>query len=204
MMLVIRSCILVLALSLAHPTSSTAASPAEAVINKFHDDLLSIMKRSESLGTRGRFDQLLAPIERAFHVPLVTVWVTGSHWQKAQKGDQMALIDAAKRYSAGEIAVIFDAYNGETFETLGSQDIPDGSVLVRTRLNRPQSSDLALSYRVRQFGDRWRVVDVLLGGKISQVVKRREEYARILSNEGLKGLTTLLNAKTEEILSKGN
>ena len=58
-----------------------------------------------------------------------------------------------------------------------------------------------MTYRLRKFGEKWRIIDVLLDGTISQLIKRRDEYRRTLEDSGIAGLTNLLNAKADEILA---
>ena len=113
----------------------------------------------------------------------------------------MHLIQAARRMGAGELAVLFSGYGGETFDTTGTQGIKDGSVLVETELVRKAESNVKLTYRLRKFGEEWRIIDVLLDGTISQLLKRRDEYRRTLEKSGVSGLTDLLNAKADEILA---
>ena len=60
-----------------------------------------------------------------------------------------------------------------------------------------------MTYRLRKFGEKWRIIDVLLDGTISQLIKRRDEYRRTLEDSGITGLTNLLNAKVDEILASG-
>ncbi|HBT41819.1 MAG TPA: hypothetical protein DEB21_07330, partial [Rhodospirillaceae bacterium] len=57
--------------------------------------------------------------------------------------------------------------------------------------------------RLRKFDEKWRIIDVLLDGTISQLIKRRDEYRRTLEDSGVAGLTNLLNAKADEILASG-
>ena len=61
--------------------------------------------------------------------------------------------------------------------------------------------DVDITYRVRKFDENWRIIDVLLDGTISQLVKRKDEYRRTLEDGGVSALTNLLNTKADEILA---
>lgn len=181
--------------------SVVRADGPEATVEALHNDLLSVMKDSEILGISGRYDKFLAQLDRYFHMPLMVSFVSGDHWSKADQQARKKLTKAARRIGAGELAVLFSGYSDETFKTIGTRLIKDGSVLVETELVRQSDSNVKLTYRVRKFGEKWRIIDVLLDGTISQLLKRRDEYRRTLEDSGIAGLTGLLNAKADEILA---
>ncbi|PIW27442.1 MAG: hypothetical protein COW30_10765 [Rhodospirillales bacterium CG15_BIG_FIL_POST_REV_8_21_14_020_66_15] len=193
--------ILALAVAIFVMASSAArAAGPEATVSAFHDDLISVMKDSESLGISGRYHKFLTQIDRYFHMPLMVSFVSGDHWVKAAPEARAKLYQAARRMSAGELAVLFSGYGGETFKTLRTRTIKDGSVLVETELDRKNDSNVKVTYRMREFGETWRIIDVMLDGAISQLIKRRDEYRRTLEDSGITGLTALLDAKADEIL----
>jgi phospholipid transport system substrate-binding protein len=182
------------------PSAARADGPA-ATVDAFHSDLLSVMKESETLGVSGRYKKFLEQLDRYFHMPLMVSFVSGEHWAKATSQARQNLNQAARRIGAGELAVLFSGYGGETFKTVGTRPIKDGSILVETELERRSDSNVKLTYRLRKFGESWRIIDVLLDGTISQLLKRRDEYRRTLEDSGIAGLTDLLNAKADEILT---
>ena len=183
--------------------SIVRADTPEAVVDAFHSDLLAVMKDSDNLGISGRYTKFLEHLDRYFHMPLMVSFVSGTHWAKADQDARRKLNDAARRLSAGELAVLFSGYGGETFKTVGTRPIKDGSVLVETELERKSDSNVKVTYRLRKFDEKWRIIDVLLDGTISQLIKRRGEYHRTLVDSGVAGLTNLLNAKADEILASG-
>lgn len=182
------------------PHIARADAPEDAV-EGFHSGLTGIMKEGKKIGISGRYNKFLKLSDKYFHIPLMVAFVSGENWTKADKEARMHLIQAARRMGAGELAVLFSGYGGETFSTLGAHGIKDGSVLVETELVRKAESNVKLTYRLRKFGNEWRIIDVLLDGAISQLLKRRDEYRRTLEQSGIDGLTALLNAKADEILA---
>ena len=182
------------------PQLARADAPQD-VVESFHAGLVSVMKDGKNLGISGRYNKFLKLSDSYFHIPLMVAFVSGDNWAKADKEARMHLIQAARRMGAGELAVLFSGYGGETFDTTGTQGIKDGSVLVETELVRKAESNVKLTYRLRKFGEEWRTIDVLLDGTISQLLKRRDEYRRTLEKSGVSGLTDLLNAKADEILA---
>lgn len=191
-----------LALVLVLGVSAARANPdaPTGLVEAFNQTLLDVMKHAKTLGVRGRYDKLLPAINKTFHIPLMAYFVTGPYWGKATKEQRHALIGAAERMSAGELAVLFDDYDGETFEIKGTRMLKDSSTLVETLINRRNDPPVKVDYRLRSFKSGWRVIDVILDGSISQLVKRKGEYAAILEKGGVARLTATLNAKADEIL----
>lgn len=175
-----------------------SAGPAP-MVEAFHEDLLAIMKSAKTLGVKGRYDRFLGLTDKYFDMPLMVRFVTGEHWAKAPEQVRNDVTAAARRLSAAELAVLFDSYSGETFKTVGVRDIQDKTMLVDTLLVRQGNDDIKVIYRARKVGGQWRIIDVLLDGAISQLIKRRDEYRRTLTDSGIPGLTKLLNAKADEI-----
>jgi len=196
-MLVLAGGLVALAIA---PSAARVDGP-EATVDAFHGDLLSVMKDSNNLGISGRYNKFLEHLDRYFHMPLMVSFVSGEHWAKASQEARRDLNNAARRIGAGELAVLFSGYGGETFKTTGTRTIKDGSILVETELERRSDSNVKLTYRLRKFDEKWRIIDVLLDGTISQLLKRRDEYRRTLEDNGIAGLTSLLNAKADEILA---
>ena len=57
--------------------------PARAVIQRFQENLLAVMKEAKSLGVTGRYQRLPPSTEEAFHLPLMIRVATGPLRRKA-------------------------------------------------------------------------------------------------------------------------
>ena len=179
-------------------------SGPEALVSAFHDGLIKVMRDAKNLGIRGRYEKSLTLLDKHFHMPLMVHFVTGEHWKSATKEQQRALLMAARSFSAGELAVLFSGFGGERFKTVRTRTIQDKSILVETSLVRPEADNVSVIYRTMKFGKNWRIIDVLLDGSISQLLKRKGEYRRTLKLGGVPALTELLQKKSAEILSDPN
>ena len=54
---------------------------------------------------------------------------------------------------------------------------------------------------MRPVKGRWRIVDVLLDGSISELAMRRSEYRRVLKKNGVDGLIQTLNSKAAQLVN---
>ena len=175
---------------------------ARAVIQRFQENLLAVMKEAKSLGVTGRYQRLQPRIEEAFHLPLMIRVATGSFWRKADKEQRSRLVAAFKRLSVSTYANRFDGYSGQVFEIVGQRPGPQKTVLVKTRIVSPGDSPARLTYVVKEFKGQWRIVDILLDNDISELAVRRSEYSRLLKKNGVDGLIAALNRKADGLIEE--
>lgn len=187
------------AMAVALPSAGRAQSNPAEIIEGFHATLLSVMREARQLGVRGRFARLEPVMAQVFDLPAMTRIAVGPPWTGFPAADQAALTAAFTRWSTATYANRFDGYSGESFQTLGSQTLPNGSILVRTRLNRTGGeAPVVLSYLLR--GNPPRVVDIYLTGTISELASRRAEFTTLIREGGLARVTRELQARTERLL----
>lgn len=170
-------------------------SPASAVVREFHDSLLGVMKRAESLGYRGRFEALSPALEQTFNLPIMARIVAGRYWGRFTPEQRAALTEAFSRMTKATYANRFDGYSGETFRIVGEVSIRGQALLVKSQLVKRDGEKVKLDYLLREFDSRWQVVDVYLKGSVSELATRRSEYSSVLRREGLDALIVMINGK---------
>ncbi len=184
-------------------TAARADAPgASTVVNSLQETLLSVMKNADSLGIKGRYDKLLPSLRDAYDFEKMTQFATGSSWASAPSEQRDDLVNAFTRMSASTYAARFNGYSGEHFETLGQRQGPRGSVLVDTQIVRTAEPPVAISYVMTETDGQWRIVDLLLEGKVSEMATRRSEYNPVLRKGGPDELTAALNAKADTLLAE--
>ena len=127
---------------------------------------------------------------------------TRPYWKTATKSQRRDLVTAFKRMNISTLATLFNKYGGEVFEPNGRKQGPQGTVLVETKLRSPDGGVHDLSYVLKQFKDRWKIVDVIVDRGISELAVRRSEYRQVLKRGGVNGLIRLLNAKADELIAQ--
>jgi phospholipid transport system substrate-binding protein len=183
------------ALALVLPAPVLAqADPAVAPVRALDDGLLQIMKAGKAAGKAGRTATIAPIVERAFDLPLMTRLAVGPSWTTIAPADQQALVSAFRRLTASQYAANFDGFSGESFTVAPQVESRGGDRLVRTTLNQPKGSPESLSYRLRDTGNGWRIIDVFYRNSISQLATRRSDFASILQSGGAKALVAHLNA----------
>ncbi len=194
--------LVVLAVVLTALPATAQEDPARVVVERFQQDLLAVMKEAKILGVKGRYERLEPKIEEAFHLSLMIRVATGSFWKKATEAQRSGLVAAFKRMSVSTYANQFDGYSGQVFEIVGQRPGPQKMILVKTRIVSPGDSPAKLTYVMKEFQGRWRIVDILLDNDISELAVRRSEYRRLLKKNGVDGLIATLNDKAGELVEE--
>jgi phospholipid transport system substrate-binding protein len=181
------------ALVLAAPLAAQANDPARAPVQTLDDGLLAIMKGGKTLGTAGRAARIAPVVDQTFDVALITRLSVGPDWLKVAPADQTALVAAMRRLTVAQYAANFDSYGGESFKIDPAVETRGSDKVVRTTLAAPKGDPVAISYRLRQSGGSWRIVDVYYKNAISQLATRRADFATIFAKGGAKALISHLN-----------
>ena len=184
---------LALALALSTPLLAQAGDPARAPVQALDAGLLQIMKAGKAAGQRGRVATIAPVVDRAFDIPLMTRLAVGPSWTTIAPADQTALVGAFRRLTASQYAANFDGWSGEAFAVDPQVESRGGDKLVRTTLTSPKGQPVAISYRLRDTGNGWRIIDVFYKNSISQLSTRRSDFASVLQSGGAKALVQHLD-----------
>jgi phospholipid transport system substrate-binding protein len=157
------------------------------------------MKEGRALGFEGRYQRLLPAMEDAFDLPQMARIVVGARWTKMSEAEQKQVVDLFREFSVSTYASEFSDFGGERFEIGGEQVQAGVGTIVETRLILTEGSPIALNYLLRQTPAGWRIVDIYLAGTISELARRRDEFASIIRNQGVDGLIALLKRKNQEL-----
>ena len=186
--------LLIAAALLAVPAAAIAQAedPARATVQALDEGLLGIMKAGKAAGVAGRAARIGPVVDRAFDLPLMTRLVVGPSWNGIAPADQTALVAAFRRMTIGQYARNFDGWSGETFAIAPQVEQRAGDKLVRTTLTG-SGAPVSISYRLRQSGGQWKIIDVFYKNAISQLATRRADFASVLASGGPKALIAHLD-----------
>lgn len=172
--------------------SAQAADPAQATVQQLNDSLIKVMKGGGTVQARSA---ALSPVlDRAFDLPLMTRLAVGPDWPSMAPADQDALVRGFRRMTISQYARNFDSWSGESFAMDPQVQQRGGDRLVRTTLNVPRQAPVAISYRLRQSGGVWKIIDVFYRNSISQIATRRADFASVLKKGGAASLVAHMDA----------
>jgi phospholipid transport system substrate-binding protein len=178
----------------AGPVLAQASDPAVSTVQSLDDALIATMKAGKAAGMTGRMARVGPALDRSYDLSLMTRLAVGPQWNSIAAGDQQALVAAFRRMTVAQYASNFDGYSGQSFVIAPQVEARGGDKLVRTTLKDPHGDDVAISYRLRQSGGGWKIVDVFYKNSISQIATRRSDFAASLQSGGAKALIAHLNA----------
>jgi len=185
------------------PAASAApADPAAARIEVFDQALISTLKEGPALGAKGRYRKLEPVIEDTFDLPVMTRFAVGPAWATMSPADQQALVKAFTRLSVASYAKNFARFDGERFDIEPTVQTRGADKVVQSHLTPGHGAPVSLTYRMRNAGGAWKIIDVYYGA-ISQLTTRRSDFAAPLASGGAKGLLEHLNSLADKLLSQG-
>ena len=193
--------VLVTAAWLVQPAGAQAGTQANAtqVVERVNDTLLEVMQGADSLGYQGRFEKLAPVLTESFDFGLMARVALGRHWKTLDETQRAQAVESFGRLSVATFAARFDGYGGETFKVIGEKSQRKDAILVKNRLLKRDGDQIPINYLVRQVDGEWRIVDVFLDAKYSELALKRSEYTSVVQREGFDGLIGIIEAKITQI-----
>jgi phospholipid transport system substrate-binding protein len=181
--------------------ASAAEKTAGGMVRSFQDGLGGVMQNAKQLGLKGRYDALAPIIEKSFHLPVMISSASRPYWRAASDDQRGRLIAAFRRMSISAVATLFDNYDGETFKVVRERDVEGPTVLVDTQIVPREDDPVDITYVTARIKDRWWIIDVIVGGGISEIAVRRSEYLALLKEGGPERLILALEGQADRLLA---
>ena len=178
-----------------------AEAPASALIERFHETLIGVMKKAETLGFEGRYEKLAPAVKETFNLAFMARFAAGSHWKRLSADQRGKLIEAFSALTIATYAERFDGYSGERFDTLNETQFRRRTRLVKTGLVKSDGETIILNYLVGQRGGKWGVIDVPFQG-VRELAVSRPEYTSVLNRKGFGTLIAVSEKKIANLRKK--
>ena len=75
------------------------------------------------------------------------------------------------------------------------------TVLVKTNLIKSDGSPVALNYLLRPSDGIWRIIDVFLDARFSELARLRADYTAVIKRDGFEKLINTIEARILELTS---
>jgi phospholipid transport system substrate-binding protein len=183
---------LLFAIAVVPAARAASADPAVQQIQTFYDGLLDTMRHAKQLGVKGRYEKMKPVVEQAYDLTDMTGYSIGPSWAGLSDSDKQALVAAFERMTIASYAKNFDDYNGEKFEVDPNIQERGPDRIVMSKLVASDQT-VPFTYRMREAGGSWKIVDVYLNGTISELATRRSDFASTLSTGGASALVKKIN-----------
>ena len=194
----VRLTLFTLTIVLTSVSVSVASSPRDR-IESLNATLLEIMQNADELGYAGRYEKLQTVMTQLYDFGLMSRIAVGVYWKKLAPEQQKQLTEAFSRMSIATCAARFNGYSGETFEIVSAEKSVRDTMLVKTRLIKSDGSPVALNYLTRPSGEDWRIIDVFLDARFSELARLRADYTAVIKRQGFDSLLSTIEAKIAEM-----
>jgi len=178
-----------------------AADPAVTLIEKFHDALLDVMKQGPALGPAGRYKKLEPEIDAAFDLAAMTKFTVGPAWTKMTDGEHKSLIAAFRRMTVASYAHNFNSFKGQKFVVDPAVEVRGPDRLIKSQVVPEGEKPVNLTYRMRDAGGTWKVIDVIYEF-VSQLATRRSDFASTLASGGAAALVKKLDEISDNLMKE--
>jgi phospholipid transport system substrate-binding protein len=197
----IKQIAVALLVALAGLSSATVAEEAPAaVVERMNGALLETMQAGAAgAGFEERYAALRPTLEESFAFPTMARLAVGPSWNAIEPATRDEIAGLFARMSIATFADRFDGFGGERFEIVGEAPGPRGAVLVKSRLVRPADDPVGLDYLLREQEGGWRIIDVFLNSKFSELARQRAEFAALLRDGGPPALIGSLERKIDDL-----
>ena len=180
----------------------------QAVVQELNTTLLDVMQSADALGYHGRYEKLDPVLRATFDFEFMTKIAVGRAWNDFDEPERADLVERFSQMSIATFASRFDGYSGERFEIFGEKPGPRDTVIVDDRIIRPNDPDVGLNFVLKENADTpedgdWRIIDVMLDGKFSELARQRAEFSSVLKNGGYEDLITALDQRIGELGADG-
>lgn len=194
---------LVAGLCFAAPGWSAEPGSPEDTIELFNSAILEAMALRKSDGIYPRYKITYAAVGEAFDMKvLARATINRVHWRTWTAEQKSRYVATLHRYQSAVLADRFETGKNISFVIDRTIDAPRGTKVCETRIVRPgdNKEDIRLDYRMVERSDRWRIIDIYLDSRISEVAMRRSEYSQVVRDSGYDALIGALEKQTRAVL----
>ena len=130
----------------------------------------------------------------------------GRTWNDLDQTQRDGLVERFSRMSIATFASRFDGFGGERFEIVGERPGPRETIIVDDQIIRPDKDPIGLNFVLRNRSKSkpdWRIIDVMLDGKFSELARQRAEFSAVLKYGGYDELIAALDDRITALREDG-
>ena len=160
-----------------------ADKDAEAVITRFHDSVITMMK-TEGYGARLAF--MNPVIKRDFDTRTIASVSLGRHWKTLSDEEQDEITELLVVVLASGYASRLPPYSDHQFEICSSTPIIPDRTIIKCKLTS-SSDTMKYDYQLVEHDGQWKIFDIVVGG-VSDLAAKRGSYIETFAAKGLEGV----------------
>lgn len=163
-----------------------------------HDGLTEIINSNVSQAEKDkRFEKLF---NEALDLKFIGQFVLGRYWRSASKEQKAEFIDVYRKLNVLTWSKRFDDFKGHKFVFQGTSPSSSANqIFVDSIVPMDQGNPAAVVWRVKQTGNEFKIVDIIIEN-VSLAITARNEYSAFVKNspDGVDGLIKDLKQKVAQ------
>lgn len=165
------------------PAQTAEMTPQSKFIQGLGDKAIALLA-DKTLAEEQRDSQFRMMLAESFDLQTIARFVLGRSWQTATPEQQKEYLDLFEKLVVKTYSDRFALYTGEGFKVRSSVPESDKDTIVNSDITRPDGApSTAITWRVRQKGDKIGIIDVVVEG-VSMSLTQRQEYASVIQRHG--------------------
>lgn len=177
--------------------AATAPDAAARFISQLAAQAINVL-RSPGASLAEREAALRNLLSQSFDLQFIGRFAIGRHWRRMAAGQRAEYIHLFGAYVLTTYSARFGGYSGESFSVVSSRAAGKKDAVVRSLIKRPSGPPIQCDWRVRAYGDQYKIIDIMVEG-ISMAVTQRSEFSAVIKASGVDGLVTALRAKADKL-----
>jgi phospholipid transport system substrate-binding protein len=149
-----------------------------------------------SLNREQRFDYFHKVLSRDLDIPVLAKFMLGRHWKRVTDEQRAAYIEVFKEFILQIYSTRLGGARIDAFHVIKVVKAKNGKdFFVHSKVTRSGAGPVHATWRIRPYGDEFRIVDLVIEG-ISMALTLRQEFSSILrKNNGIDKLIERLKAR---------
>ncbi len=141
-------------------------------------------------------------LNEAFDVPEIGRFVLGRYWRRADAAQRSDFLDAFEDMMMHRFLPLFSGFSSENFDVSATRPYKKDPnfVSVESKLRQENGEPIRVNWRVRKYGENYKIVDIVAEG-VSIAVTLRSEYVSVLKRNGgdIDALTRILREIVKDL-----
>ena len=159
--------------------------------------IVAILARKSDT-TEKRVAEIESIAYELFDFSTMSKLVLARNWRKLTPEQRTTFVKEFKRHLSHTYGTRLDRYDQERVDVYAAQVEQRNDVSVKTRIVGGQFNGAEISYRLRQQGEAWKIIDVVIEG-VSLVSNYRSQFQEVLNTGTIADLIAKLRDKNFKV-----